>query len=163
LKALFYNLSAGLWRMVKGTFQWYVVWFFNAKFMISVAGVVVRADGRVLLLRHRYWMTGTWGLPGGIMKSGETIEQALRREVKEETGYEVEPLRTLQIRSGYKLRMEVFMFARLTGGTERLEEHEVLEAQFFACDALPDGVLDIHRHIIDSAMQQELSRPGAGR
>lgn len=47
-------------------------------------------DGRVLLVQHEY--RGAWGLPGGLLKRGETIEDCARREVQEETGLEIELL-----------------------------------------------------------------------
>lgn len=53
---------------------------------ISVKGVLVH-DGRVLLLRNA---RGEWDLPGGRPDSGEDFKAALRREVREETGLDVE-------------------------------------------------------------------------
>lgn len=58
---------------------------------VSVAGVVVRADGRVLVIRRAD--NGTWEAPGGVLERGETIEDGLRREVYEETGVKVRPER----------------------------------------------------------------------
>jgi 8-oxo-dGTP diphosphatase len=45
-------------------------------------------DGRILLVQHEY--RGKWGLPGGLLKRGETIEDCALREVREETGLEIE-------------------------------------------------------------------------
>jgi len=54
-------------------------------------GAVVLAGNRVLLvLRGREPMKGEWSIPGGALELGETLEAALRREVLEETGLEVE-------------------------------------------------------------------------
>jgi mutator protein MutT len=55
-------------------------------FRPSVYAIIVDA-GRALLLNTRH--TGTYSLPGGGIELGETIEEALRREVHEETGIEV--------------------------------------------------------------------------
>ena len=62
--------------------------------MIGVAAkaIVRRPDGRVLLIRrpdHARTDPGLWDLPGGKMDDGETLEQVLVREVREETGLDV--------------------------------------------------------------------------
>jgi hypothetical protein len=49
---------------MRGSLQWRVLWLFNSKFNISVAGVIQDEAGRVLLLRHRYWVPevgAAWG------------------------------------------------------------------------------------------------------
>ncbi|ADP79018.1 NUDIX hydrolase [Pseudofrankia inefficax] len=53
--------------------------------------MVRRADGRVLCIRRRD--DGTWQIPGGVLEAGEHIPAGLRREVLEETGLAVEPVR----------------------------------------------------------------------
>ena len=54
---------------------------------VSVAGVVIDADGRVLVIQRRD--NGHWEPPGGILELGETLEQGVQREVMEETGVQV--------------------------------------------------------------------------
>jgi 8-oxo-dGTP diphosphatase len=58
------------------------------KHSVSVAAAVVRGDGRVLAIQRRD--NAHWEPPGGVLELGETIEDGLRREVREETGIEVE-------------------------------------------------------------------------
>jgi ADP-ribose pyrophosphatase YjhB (NUDIX family)/ketosteroid isomerase-like protein len=54
-------------------------------------GAVVFVDGRVVLIRRRYEpLAGQWSLPGGTVELGETLESAVAREVREETGLIVE-------------------------------------------------------------------------
>lgn len=56
-------------------------------------GVVVLRPGHVLVVRRgRPPGEGSWSLPGGAQKIGETAQQAARRELREETGLEVGPL-----------------------------------------------------------------------
>lgn len=53
--------------------------------------MVQREDGRVLCIRRRD--DGSWQIPGGVLETGEHIPDGLRREVAEETGLAVEPIR----------------------------------------------------------------------
>lgn len=55
---------------------------------VSVAAATIRDDGRVLAIRRRD--NGHWEPPGGILELNETIEDGLKREVREETGLDVE-------------------------------------------------------------------------
>jgi ADP-ribose pyrophosphatase YjhB (NUDIX family) len=54
---------------------------------VSVAGVVIDDAGRALLIRRRD--NGHWEPPGGVLEAGETIPDALQREVLEETGIKI--------------------------------------------------------------------------
>ncbi|MGH9649673.1 MAG: NUDIX hydrolase, partial [Terriglobales bacterium] len=65
--------------------------------MVGVGGVVIHR-GRVLLIRRGGEpLKGEWSLPGGLVELGEELAEAARREVKEETGLDVEPLEILNI------------------------------------------------------------------
>lgn len=58
---------------------------------IAGVGVVAVRDGRVLLVRRgQPPAEGRWSIPGGAVELGETARQAARREVREETGLELE-------------------------------------------------------------------------
>jgi 8-oxo-dGTP diphosphatase len=59
---------------------------------------LILEDGKLLLVeRAKEPMKGYWSLPGGIVESGEKLEDAIRREVVEETGLEVELLSMFEI------------------------------------------------------------------
>ncbi|WP_373140172.1 NUDIX hydrolase [Mycobacterium marinum] len=57
------------------------------KHSVSVAGIVVRDDGRVLVIKRDD--NGHWEAPGGVLELDESFEAGVRREVLEETGIEV--------------------------------------------------------------------------
>lgn len=102
-------------------------------------------------IKGRMWKPSRpWGLVTGYAVSGERWEDTVVREAREETGYEVKvepgPVRLV---TGFKLRAEVAFLAEFVGGTYRPDPKEVLDAQFFELDALPDGLLPQHRDLID--------------
>jgi 8-oxo-dGTP diphosphatase len=145
-----YVMLVKLWRLLaflRGT-QWYVLWLAHHKFIIGVSGVILDERGRILLQRHRFWKEGSWGLPSGYAERGESLEETLCREVREETGLAIEVTRLLRIVSSYRLRIEVNFVGRLKGGDLKLDPKEVIEAAWFAVDDLPAGLLPTHREII---------------
>lgn len=58
------------------------------KHSVSVAGIVVRDDGRILAIQRRD--NHQWEPPGGVLELDETFDEGVRREVREETGVDVE-------------------------------------------------------------------------
>ena len=54
-------------------------------------GAVIVQDGRVVLIKRRFEpLAGQWSLPGGTLELGETLEAGVAREIREETGLEIE-------------------------------------------------------------------------
>ncbi|UQN07315.1 NUDIX domain-containing protein [Deinococcus sp. QL22] len=63
--------------------------------LVCVGALVWGPDGRVLLVRTTKWQ-GAWGVPGGKLEWGETLETATRREFLEETGLVLQEVRYAQ-------------------------------------------------------------------
>jgi mutator protein MutT len=81
---------------------------------VAVGAVIARSDGRVLLVRRgRPPLAGSWSLPGGRLEAGETLEQGVIREVREETGLRVRartPLGVVRIaREGFRYDIHEFL------------------------------------------------------
>ena len=87
---------------------------------VRVTGVVIE-DGRILLLNQDTDAGRSWSLPGGKVEEGETLAEALVREMREETGLDVEPGRLLYVCDylpGNGTHVVHLTFeARRTGGT----------------------------------------------
>jgi 8-oxo-dGTP diphosphatase len=143
------DLLVRAWRAA-GPLQGWLAWRLHARFGVGVTGIVRAPDGRVLLLRHRLWAPdGQWGFPSGFARRGETFQETIVREVREETGLTVRVGRLLELRSGYRYRAEVYYEAALVGGVDGLvlDGREVLEARLFTVDALPAGMPRLHREL----------------
>ena len=103
----------------------------------AALGLGVDRDGRVLLARHRFGGP-QWRFLGGFIRRGERVEDALTREIREETGLEIEVGPILEVNTGFRwARVEMVFAFRVTGGTEALTA-EVAELGWFPMDGLPD-------------------------
>ncbi|MFI6158281.1 NUDIX domain-containing protein [Kitasatospora sp. NPDC051170] len=112
-------------------------------------GIVRDEEGRVLLLKHRLWPEGRqWGLPTGYADKGESFEDTIVREVREETGLTVKVCELAHLKSGYKLRVEVAYEALYVSGRIEVASFEILEARWFSPDDLPEGVQEPYRELI---------------
>jgi len=143
------DLLVRAWQAA-GPLQGWLAWRLHARFGVGVTGIVRAQDGRVLLLRHRLWAAGgQWGFPGGFAQRGETFQETVVREVREETGLSVRVGRLLELRSGFRYRVEVYYEAALVGGVDGLvlDDREIIEARLFTLDALPPGMPRLHREL----------------
>lgn len=129
-----------------------------AVFRIGVFAIIF--EGPHVLLVHRRDIDW-WNLPGGGMEPGETVEEAMKREVLEETGLEVEIERLLGVYSKpQKQEIVLSLLCRQVGGV--LTETEESRAYgYFAPGALPANTLPKHKQRIEDALlgqQQALLR-----
>ena len=120
------------------------------RFLVGVTGLGVDPAGRVLLARHRFGAP-QWRFLGGFLHPRERVEDALTREIKEETGHVIEVGPILEVVTGYRwARVELVFAFRVTGGTPALTG-EVAELGWFTSDALPEVRADqrgmIERHV----------------
>ena len=65
--------------------------------LVGVGGVVIHRQRVLLIRRGAEPLKGQWSLPGGMLELGEELEAGVRRELKEETGLDVEPLAMLAV------------------------------------------------------------------
>jgi 8-oxo-dGTP diphosphatase len=124
------------------------------RFLVGVVGLGMDQDGRVLLARHRFG-SPEWRFLGGLLSASERIEEALAREIREETGLEIEVGPILEARPGYRWRhVEIVYAYRPAGGAQRLTG-EVIELRVFDPAELPDVRADqrgmIERHAARAA------------
>jgi len=119
------------------------LWFLLARpLTLGARGVVLDEVGRVLLVKHGY--VPGWQLPGGGVEVGETLVEALERELAEEANVALEGPPTLHgvffnRRVSRRDHVAVYVVRRFRVTGEREPDREILAAKFFSADALPLG------------------------
>lgn len=95
---------------------------------VPVVAAIVEKEGRVLLAYKKDWQPGAWGLVAGFPEAGETLEEAVLREVREETGLEGEVLGLVGVYSLlYRNQVFIVYGVKAGGGALRVGEGEELE------------------------------------
>jgi 8-oxo-dGTP pyrophosphatase MutT (NUDIX family) len=111
--------------------------------------VMLIKNEQVLLIRQTY-MPG-WFMPGGGVKRGETLDEAVRREAREEVGVEMGELKLIGAYThfGEHKSDHNVLFLCTDFSLNGKQDREVAEARFFPLDALPDGLMDGHRQRLE--------------
>lgn len=123
--------------------------------------VLIHRPGEILLARKAEWPAGRYGLVAGFLECGECFEEAVTREIAEETGLRVRDIRYLgsqcwpfpsQVMAGFAAAWE--------GGEVVVEQKELEDARWFALDALPQlpPRRSIARYLIDHWLAQQGNR-----
>lgn len=122
--------------------------------MITVAGGIIEKDNLILIAqRHRDDTHGLkWEFPGGTLKPGESGEDAIVRELKEELNIDVEIIRYFGYYVEPPIRVQYYLVRYLTGKI-RLIEHE--QAQWVTKDSLLDYDLLTGDRIIANRLMKD--------
>jgi 8-oxo-dGTP diphosphatase len=134
--------------------------------VVAVGAILRRADEILLVLRDREPAKGTWSLPGGKVHAGESLAEACRREVREETGLNVE----VGDIAGVVERMErkrdgamahhfviIDLWASVPGGSDPTPGDDAADARWFKVDSL--GSLNLTPGLLDFLTAQGALEP----
>ncbi len=121
---------------------------------VATAIIVLVRRGEEILMVHARNFRGTfYGLVAGFLEAGETLEQCVRREVKEETGLSVSNITYFDSQPWpYPSGLMVGFFADYESGEIRLQADELSAGAFYRRDNLPElpHKLSIARRLIDT-------------
>ncbi len=126
-------------RIVPDTVRQWVVRLVKPSFTLG-ASCLFHRDGRVLMVSHSY--RDGWGLPGGLVNRGESPDETIIREVREEIGFEFAPLGDPISDVEWKYRRVSFRFVEPLPAHVAVDEvasttAEIDEVGWFSPDALP--------------------------
>ena len=126
---------------------------------ISTAIIVLIRRGDEILLVHARNFRGTFhGLVAGFLEVGETLEECVRREVREETGLEIRNIRYFDSQPWpYPSGLMVGFTADYESGSIKLQDEELSAGAFYGLDNLPElpQKLSIARRLIDAWIREK--------
>lgn len=119
--------------------------------------VLIRREGRVLLVHARNFRGPFYGLVAGFVEAGETLEECVRREVMEETGLSIRNLEYFGSQPWpYPSGIMIGFTADYAGGEIRLQREELSAGAFYDRDHLPEipRKLSLARRLIDAWLEE---------
>lgn len=122
----------------------------------SIVGVSIINKEILLVERGVEPDIGSWCLPGGFMELGETAEEAVKRELLEETGVKVMPVEIITIDTtigGFYGDVVVIAYGIELESKDFVPGDDALDVQYFPYNSLPRLTFHSHRLIIDRAFE----------
>ncbi len=125
----------------------------------TIPQAVILQDQRVLMVKRDNPML--WELPGGGLLTGEVPEKAILREVKEETGLQVEiqSLLGYYTRTGFRAHYSPIYICHPIGGQLLEESEDVVQTRYFPLQGLPRGQFPWYRPILQHDLMSSEARP----
>ena len=127
----------------------------ESRFTVTVGAIILDSQNRILLLQHRFRPGGGWGIPGGFIHPREQPEDAIRRELREEIGFEIEIESLAFVRTLRKYRQVEIIFRCIPRGNSFAQSFEINRVAWFERNSLPHSLSDDQRYLIERALGRE--------
>jgi len=116
------------------------------KFTVSVVALIINSRKEALVLDHYIRPGASWGLPGGFIEPSEEPTEAVRREIREETGIELGEVELMEVRT-VRRHIEILFLAR-SDGEARIGSREIRDLGWFPADKLPDEMNERQKELV---------------
>jgi ADP-ribose pyrophosphatase YjhB (NUDIX family) len=153
------DFLAALFRRIPVAVRRFLLRFSQPRFTVTAGAVITNDQNRVLLLDHVFRGGSGWGIPGGFLAIAEQPEAALRRELREEVGLELERLELAFVRTLRRPKHIEIVFRCRAKGEARPRSLEVKTAAWFSPNALPETLPDDQRRLIKRALANGANSP----
>lgn len=148
--AIFTGAAKKIWNALTPRIRLRLVRATQQKFTVSAAIVIVNERREILLLDHALRPGNSWGLPGGFVEFGEQPDEAIRRELREETGIEIAHLELVRVRTLGR-HVEV-LFSGTPVGEATVNSREIDGLGWFAVADLPEQSPASQKALIESVL-----------
>jgi ADP-ribose pyrophosphatase YjhB (NUDIX family) len=150
------ELISKVWKVLPRGTRAFLTRRVQSHFTVSAAAVVFNEKGEILLLDHYLRPSSGWGIPGGFIDRGEQAEDAVRRELKEETAIALAEVRLYRART-FGRHMELTFTARGIG-EPHVTSREIRQLAWFSLDALPPEMSVDQQFLIRAAAEFDAAR-----
>jgi 8-oxo-dGTP diphosphatase len=148
------NFLSAIWRRLPSGLRRRSVRLGQRRFTVTVGAMIFDDEGRILLLEHVFRADSRWGIPGGFMTKREQPVDALRRELREEIGVEIENIELLFARTlGRPRQVEIYFRARVIG-EPKPSSFEIKRAAWFAIGEWPADLSKDQQRLIRRSIPQ---------